>query len=91
MIISLKRGTTAFSLFSGKLYIIGGFNDEKVRYDTRLLSMDIDTGETSTLAPLANARTHPGVATAEGRLFVFGGYCSEEMSNCETYNVGGDR
>ncbi len=53
--------------------------------------MDIDTGETSTLAPMANARTHPGVATEEGRLFVFGVYCSEEMSNCETYNVGDDR
>ncbi len=53
--------------------------------------MDIDSGETSTLAPMANARTHPGVATSEGRLFVFGGYCSVEMSNCETYNVGDDR
>ncbi len=53
--------------------------------------MDIDTGETSTLAKMANARTHPGVATAEGRLFVFGGYCSDAMSNCETYNVVDDR
>ncbi len=53
--------------------------------------MDIDSGETSTLAPMANARTHPGVATSEGRIFVFGGYFSEAMSNCEAYNVGDDR
>ncbi len=61
-----------FSL-PGKLYIIGGFGDDKVRYDTRLFSLDIDTGETFTLSPLANARTHLGVATSEGSLFVFGG------------------
>ncbi len=67
-------GTTTFSLVSGKLYIIGGFDDDKVRYDNRLLSMDIDTGETLTLTPMANARTNPGVATSESQLFVFGGY-----------------
>ncbi len=53
--------------------------------------MDFVSGETSTLASMDNARTHPGVVTSEGRLFVFGGYCSEEMSNCETYNVVDDR
>ncbi len=71
----------------GKLYIIGGFDDDKVRYDTRLLSLDIDTGETIALSSLANARTHLGVATSGGRIFVFGGYNNEEMSNCEMYDV----
>ncbi len=82
---------TIFPFFSGKLYIIGGFDDDKVRYNNRLLSMDIDTGETLTLTPMASDRTHPGVATSEGRLFVFGGYFNKAMSNCETYNVGDDR
>ncbi len=76
---------------SGKLYVIGGWDDVKVRYDTRLLSMDIETGETLTLTPRANARMHPGVATSEGRLLVFGGYCNDEMSKCEMYSVGDDR
>ncbi len=53
--------------------------------------MDIDTGETVTLTPMANARMHPGVATSEDRLLVFGGYCNDEMSNCEMYSVGDDR
>ncbi len=75
----------------GKLYIIGGFDNDNVRYDARLLSMDIDTGETLTLTSMANARTYPGVATSEGRIFVFGGYCSEEMMKCEMYDVAEDR
>ncbi len=53
--------------------------------------MDIDTGETLTLTPMANARTNPGVVTSEGQLFVFGGYNIKAMSHCETYNVGDDR
>ncbi len=53
--------------------------------------MDIDTGKTVTLTPMANPRIHPGVATSAGRLLVFGGYCNNEMSSCEMYSVGDDR
>ncbi len=68
---------------SGKLYVIGGCDDEKVRYGTRLLFMDIDGEETAILTPMSNARMHPGVTPSEGRLLVFGGYCNDEMSRCE--------
>ncbi len=76
-------------LLLGKLYVVGGTGEKKGEScSKRLVSMDIDTGEVATLAPMPTAREFSGVATTEGKLFTIGGYSvPEELANCEVYDV----
>eukprot|EP00470_Lotharella_oceanica_P003489 CAMPEP_0170178408 /NCGR_PEP_ID=MMETSP0040_2-20121228/11864_1 /TAXON_ID=641309 /ORGANISM="Lotharella oceanica, Strain CCMP622" /LENGTH=340 /DNA_ID=CAMNT_0010421455 /DNA_START=28 /DNA_END=1050 /DNA_ORIENTATION=- len=70
--IKVKRGGVTGQAVEGKIYVIGGMDDDGKSLDT-VEAYDPKTNEWSMVAPLQERRDNPGSAVLNGELYVFGG------------------
>lgn len=70
--------------FNNKLYVIGG--DLGINYSNIVLVYNPDSNKWSYKAKMYTARRHPGVANANGKFYVMGGFAYDVQSISEVYN-----
>merc|ERR1711965_706562 len=82
------RQSHAVAVLDGKLYAVGGYNDD----DGRLSSVeryDPAANAWEAVAPMATARAFPfapGVAVLDGKLYAVGGSGGGALSSVERYD-----
>jgi N-acetylneuraminic acid mutarotase len=80
----LSRSEVGAARIGRSLYVLGGFAVPSGATTDQMARYDIRSGAWSITPPMPVAVNHPAVATAGGRLFVYGGYTAAGALNQET-------
>lgn len=82
--MSVARGDAATAKFSGRIFIMGGFNGQ---YLNSVEAFDITRNRWSSMAPMICEREAAQAGVANGYLYVVGGYdYAGKFSSIERYD-----
>ena len=80
------RSNHAMAALDGKLYAIGGYDDDENEALSSVERYDPATNAWEAVAPMAEARSRLAVAVLDGKLFAVCGYNGDFLSSVERYD-----
>lgn len=81
---------SAHAVLSGRLFIIGGEDDEEVVLNS-VECYDPSTGNWQAVAPMRHERKYAAACTSNDRIYVFGGCDGEDtLQSIEGYDLDGN-